>query len=528
MFQEHAPSQANSAFARSSQPAAGAMVEGPALGPGPGATAQGAAPLMAHFSEDGAPGGVDEPDLHHEAGGGDDGFQSARFRKDPRLQAAHEDKLPIKKGAVGMVVKKVQQALIDLKYLLPIYGVDGIFWKETEAAVKAFQTKEGLDPSGVVGKDTLDRLDLRYQDFKPYADLAREQTQGLTPGDKEIPVDKTPKQYLQGTRRLDAADRKAIDEALSATKVDPKTGKPPVFQPTTPGGEYRARLKQTLLTEVQDEFDHLAKGKADKHKDPNNLHDWKGIEAVANRSKLQTDGVFGGYATRPAFKEGVNLKDRWDETEKDIAAMDENQKMEIARWRVEKIIRSGDEVRVLNEEHGVVRTRSPEKEIIAEVTEEVARAKFDDLLEIHKGWPGAANPSTQEVFLQRFKSKDPSGNRRYMWRTFQTLIHEYIHTLAHSKYSAYANKLSADKGHTLREGMTEFLTKIVLGTVSYADPNLRKEVEGPYHDPLVVEAPPSYTGYHEAQNAEQMVAVCGARNAYAAYFLGHTELIGAT
>jgi len=78
----------------------------------------------------------------------------------------------------------------------------------------------------------------------------------------------------------------------------------------------------------------------------------------------------------------------------------------------------------------------------------------------------------------------------------------------------------------LREGATEYLTKTVLSTVNYSDATLRKQVEGPYHDPGTAEAPPSYGGYAQAVEAEQVVGVVGASNMYAAYFLGEIELIG--
>ncbi|MFN8397500.1 MAG: hypothetical protein U0176_22955 [Bacteroidia bacterium] len=40
------------------------------------------------------------------------------------------------KGSKGMQVVKLQQALVDLDYSLNKFGVDGIFWNKTQAAVK--------------------------------------------------------------------------------------------------------------------------------------------------------------------------------------------------------------------------------------------------------------------------------------------------------------------------------------------------------------------------------------------------------
>lgn len=111
------------------------------------------------------------------------------------------------------------------------------------------------------------------------------------------------------------------------------------------------------------------------------------------------------------------------------------------------------------------------------------------------------------------------------------LTHEYIHTLEHSRYRAYSDKLTeADsvRGHALREGATDYLTTIVLSNVNYNDKFLRAQVEGPYHDPATVDPPLAYSGYPQAAEAEQVVGVVGARNMYAAYFLGEVELIGAS
>lgn len=62
--------------------------------------------------------------------------------------------------------------------------------------------------------------------------------------------------------------------------------------------------------------------------------------------------------------------------------------------------------------------------------------------------------------------------------------------------------------------------------MNYGDATLRKQVEGPHHDPDTVETPPAYGGYAQAVEAEQVVGVVGASNMFAAYFLGQIELIG--
>jgi hypothetical protein len=149
-----------------------------------------------------------------------------------------------------------------------------------------------------------------------------------------------------------------------------------------------------------------------------------------------------------------------------------------------------------------------------------------ELLEIHKGWPASAEDG--KVLLQMFRGADAHEDRMFMWKTWQTLIHEYIHTLAHSKFSKYAdNHPDKAKGHALREGMTDYLFKLVMSQTNLTDAALHKTVEGPYHDVGVVEKVTVRSGYAAAIEAEQLVGIVGANNAFAAFFLGRVELIGA-
>lgn len=68
-------------------------------------------------------------------------------------------KKTLRKGDKGEDVKELQKELINLGYPLPKYGADGDFGKETETAVKAFQTDNGLKADGVVGEKTYAALE---------------------------------------------------------------------------------------------------------------------------------------------------------------------------------------------------------------------------------------------------------------------------------------------------------------------------------------------------------------------------------
>ncbi len=66
--------------------------------------------------------------------------------------------LPLKKGDQGQFVKEIQQDLIKAGFSLPRYGADGEFGDETENAVRQFQRKYGLKVDGLVGPQTLKKL----------------------------------------------------------------------------------------------------------------------------------------------------------------------------------------------------------------------------------------------------------------------------------------------------------------------------------------------------------------------------------
>lgn len=60
----------------------------------------------------------------------------------------------LKRGSKGPYVKELQEELIKRGYDLGKYGADGDYGRATEAAVKAFQTDNGLKADGICGPDT--------------------------------------------------------------------------------------------------------------------------------------------------------------------------------------------------------------------------------------------------------------------------------------------------------------------------------------------------------------------------------------
>lgn len=91
------------------------------------------------------------------------------------FQAIIEGKKILALGSKGSEVEMVQIALMHLGYSLPVFGPDGKFGEETKNALRQFQIDSGLtgrDADGVLGKETLRLLDMRYSVGEDSYDLA--------------------------------------------------------------------------------------------------------------------------------------------------------------------------------------------------------------------------------------------------------------------------------------------------------------------------------------------------------------------
>lgn len=65
----------------------------------------------------------------------------------------------LKRGMRGDDVQQMQSILVGIGYYLGKAGADGIFGRDTQSAVKAYQAARGLDADGIVGKLTWAKLD---------------------------------------------------------------------------------------------------------------------------------------------------------------------------------------------------------------------------------------------------------------------------------------------------------------------------------------------------------------------------------
>lgn len=79
------------------------------------------------------------------------------------MEKAAKSSPPLRSGSKGTAVRLLQGGLIQLGFPLPIstkHGVpDGKYGGETAAAVRKYQTKNGLVPDGSAGKNTIAKMD---------------------------------------------------------------------------------------------------------------------------------------------------------------------------------------------------------------------------------------------------------------------------------------------------------------------------------------------------------------------------------
>jgi len=444
---------------------------------------------------------------------------SFRFKGNDVLESVLDGKLLIKLKSKGAHVRIIQQALIDAGFSLPIYGVDGDFGGETKGKVIAFQKARKLpkkEQDGAVGPITMGELDAQYSGYKTEHD----QFAGMTEAELNTK-----------TRDITPEEEAALKDAMNReAKVDPITGKPPDFK-IKQATQYEADLKKRTEKILLFQYKTYGKGKASKRK-KKDLHQPSTIDSLAKVSKTETDKVFGGIKQGDPLEFGKNIRDRWTDKKNDLKGKTKKQKNIIrTRWanhRVKKIL-EGQGVEKVNKKYNAIQSRKDEKKIVTRVKKDLVKAYKKELALTHMGWPGAAGGG--KIFLQRFKSTAPkkddrnNENRLYMWENFNTIIHEYLHTLEDKKTKAYRNKIPDKKGgKVLREGVPEYFTKIVWFNINFADPKFREKVETPFYDSSKTDTPKG-TFYDEAKNAERMAGIVGLPNLMGYFFHGKIELI---
>lgn len=440
-----------------------------------------------------------------------DKASSFRFEGDKKLEEITAGTATLVNGSKGIQVVKMQQALVDMGYTLPKYGVDGKFGPETEAALKKFQHDAPVPETGEFDKPTIKAMKKKFGTRKPYLDQAT-----FDPADPS-----------KGTRKLSYKERKAVLKAMKPARG--VKGKAATFQDEVGGKKYGDRMRDRLTKLIAGFHKKLYAKKKPLRADPaKNFHPWSVLEQTADASREATDKVYSSYATGPKITAAAgNLVDQWEDEVARNAALSTAEKKKKALGKVWYFVVSN--CSDINEQHSAVPTDSKEKGVLKPIVKSFVDtpAKVQTLLEIETGWEGAELAGT--VYLQRYKQKSDAKNREQLWELFHTCIHEYIHSLAHDDYIKYAGKFE-DKGDTVRyntliEGFAEVFTENVRKTVSISD-TLRKKVEGPYYKKKAPVPKIKPGVYPSIAQAEQVVSIVGIRNAQSAYFLGKVKLIG--
>jgi hypothetical protein len=153
-----------------------------------------------------------------------------------------------------------------------------------------------------------------------------------------------------------------------------------------------------------------------------------------------------------------------------------------------------------------------------------------------RGWPAVTYtfPAGNVVDVQPYQSfANPTQRRLLGWDLYTTLIHEMLHVVTHPNFSQTATLIGGVDEKYLEEGVTEVMRHELwdgegalvqrLGATEM-DP-VRADVEGAafLFDSAVVVPHPYYGEYAQARAIDAQV---GRANTKAAYFLGHTELLG--
>jgi Putative peptidoglycan binding domain len=436
---------------------------------------------------------------------------SARFEGDRQLEKISAGTETLNQGSDSISVVKMQQALIDMGYKLPKYGVDGKFGKETAAALKLFQHDATIPETGVFDQATIAAMNAKFDTRQPYIDNAV-----FDPADPK-----------KGTRKLDSRERKAVNDAMKPAQG--VGGKSATFQEDVGGKKYGDEIRDRLTELVKFFHKELFEDKEPLRADPKkNFHDWNVLESTAEASKDVTDNLYGSYATGPKMTQAAgNFVDQWEDEIARNSALSAAEKTQKATDKVWYLIVSNCDK--INAAHSAVPSDTKETAILNPIVASFvdSPAKVQTMLDLDIGWEGAQLEGV--VYLQRYKQTTDEKNREQLWTLFHTCIHEYIHSLADDDYQKYAQKFK-DKGddvryNTLIEGFCDFFTENVRKTVKISTP-LRQKVEGPYYDAKAT-APTIHPGvYPSIAEAEQVVSIVGIRNAQAAYFKGQVKLIG--
>jgi hypothetical protein len=371
---------------------------------------------------------------------------------------------------------------------------------------------------------------------------------------KDIVLRESPSELKSKAITLTPAQKLAARDALKPSAGGPP-GAPVAFKSKLGPGQptYEEKLRAASPGMIDAYWQQMAKDRQPSdHSDPAKMHTLQEMEDLAKVSKDETDDVFDGYYDKAAHlpmkadKPGKrrSLHDLWADQQAfltDTSTTFDDKKAMAKALVFYFFINDEGVVAPLNREHhaspsfksGVAHNdeAKAQERVARDMTKTAPQVR--KLNEIDRGWDGSANPPTKEVNIQLFRPKGGvAKDQDFMWDMFQTLIHEYIHTLAAGKYRRFANSFDekSPQRSVLIEGIDSFLDEVVWANIRprVTDLGLRQKVEGPAYaalPPITVE--PAYRRrYQSFTEATRLVTTVGFRNVILAYFKGEIERIG--
>jgi hypothetical protein len=356
---------------------------------------------------------------------------------------------------------------------------------------------------------------------------------------------------LSKTVAPDAAQKDEIKKALKPDVNVDSGGVALSFDKSDAGKKaYEDALRAWLPTMIQRYWDLTVKDHGPKvHDDPDKTHKLGEFGRIGKASKKETDKVFGDYYDKPhpeltpdTDKTRGQIHDQFADTEAELntgkdAKDKEKKRLAKAQHMMRYFFQANRQIRGINRKFNASpefdkgeKPLNDEAKIIDKLADEFAGKNVETLNHIERGW--VASASGGEVKLQIFRKDTQYEDRDFLWDMFQTLIHEYIHTLRADKYGEFAKDFGSKSNayNTLIEGVDSLLDEIVWEHVAprVKERELREAVEGPEIaklEPIMVQ-PASRRRYASYTEAVKLVSVVGIRNLYAAYFQGDIEKIG--
>lgn len=248
--------------------------------------------------------------------------------------------------------------------------------------------------------------------------------------------------------------------------------------------------------------------------------DVSAFEPIGDAAKQQVDAIYGvSRQFGPRFHSGVNLRDA-------------SQRAGDAADMIRYLVDNQEELGVVRARHNADHSPGRPERTIADTfkTDYVAHGSNRTRLEVvDRGWPALNNSGI--VSIQPFEGTTPAATRRVRWKAFQTMIHEYFHTLNHPNYYRYAGELGGDDRSVLVEGGASLMTDHAWSRIGPAIPGsaaLRAAVEGSAlaHSATVI-PPINDAHYHpQFEQARDIETAFGRANFEAAFLTGRMELIG--